>query len=97
MEAPLSCSPAGYCNDNNRSQPNIVETKFGYSLILSVTKKHYTKLSDDHAAKSLMKFQNMLKIPAVQLVNKAGVCKVVSNGDLKIIIISADHWLSLLP
>jgi len=44
-----------------------------------------------------MKFQNMLKIPAVQLVNKAGVCKVVSNGDLKIMIISADHWLSLLP
>jgi predicted AAA+ superfamily ATPase len=56
-----------------------------------------TKLSDDHAAKSLIKFQNVLNIPAVQLVNKGDICKLVSNGNLKIMIISADHWLSLLP
>ena len=56
-----------------------------------------TKLSDDHAAKSLIKFQNILKIPAVQLVNKGDTCKLVSNGNLKIMITSADHWLSLLP
>ena len=55
------------------------------------------KLSDDHAAKSLIKFQKILNIPAVQLVNKSGICKLVSNNDLKIMIISADHWLSLLP
>ena len=56
-----------------------------------------TKLSDDHAAKSLIKFQNMLKIPAVQLVNEGDACKLVSNGNLKIMITSADYWLSLLP
>ena len=56
-----------------------------------------TKLSDDHAAKSLIKFQNMLKIPAVQLVNEGDTCKLVSNGNLKIMITSADYWLSLLP
>ncbi|RZB35195.1 MAG: uncharacterized protein SRB1_00963 [Desulfobacteraceae bacterium Eth-SRB1] len=55
------------------------------------------KLSDDHAAKSLIKFQKVLNIPAVQLVNKSGICKLVSNNNLKIMIISADHWLSLLP
>ena len=55
------------------------------------------KLFDDHAAKSLIKFQKILNIPAVQLVNKSGICKLVSNNNLKIMIISADHWLSLLP
>ena len=56
-----------------------------------------TKLSDDHAAKSLIKFQKVLNIPAVQLVNRVNICKLISNNDLKIMIISADHWLSLLP
>jgi len=39
----------------------------------------------------------VLNIPAVQLVNRGDICKLVSNGNLKIMIISADHWLSLLP
>jgi len=56
-----------------------------------------SKLSDDQAAKSLIKFQKILKVPAVQLVNKSGICKLVSNNNFKIMIISADHWLSLLP
>jgi len=55
------------------------------------------KLSDDNAAKSLIKFQKVLNIPAVQLVNGSNICKLVSNNNLKIMIISADHWLSLLP
>jgi len=55
------------------------------------------KLSDDHVAPSLRKFQNLLNIPAIQLVNRNGICKVVSNNQSKILIISADHWLSLLP
>jgi hypothetical protein len=56
-----------------------------------------TKLSDDYASKSLIKFQKILNIPAVQLVNRGDICKLVSNNNLKIMIISADHWLSLLP
>ncbi|MBW1902109.1 MAG: ATP-binding protein [Deltaproteobacteria bacterium] len=56
-----------------------------------------TKLSNDDASKSLVKFQKILNIPAVQLVNRSDICKLVSNNDLKIMIISADHWLSLLP
>jgi predicted AAA+ superfamily ATPase len=56
-----------------------------------------TKLSDDYASKSLIKFQKILNIPAVQLVNRGDICKLVSNNNLKIMIVSADHWLSLLP
>ena len=56
-----------------------------------------TKLSDDNSAKSLIKFQKFLNIPAVQLVNNNDICKIVSNDNLKIMVISADHWLSLLP
>ncbi len=56
-----------------------------------------TKVAADDAAKSLRKFQNTLQIPAVQVVNKTGVCKLASNKNSKILIISADHWLSLLP
>lgn len=56
-----------------------------------------TKLSDDYASKSLIKFQKLLNIPAVQLVNRNDICKLVSNNNLEIMIISANHWLSLLP
>lgn len=56
-----------------------------------------TKLSDINPAKSLIKFQNMLNIPAVQLVDKSGVCKKIINKTNKILIISADHWLPILP
>ncbi len=56
-----------------------------------------TKLSDDDAAKSLIKFQKILNTPAVQLVNRDGICKFISNNISKILIISADHWLSMLP
>lgn len=55
------------------------------------------KMADEHPAKSLRKFQDIFHIPAVQLVNKEGICKLVSNNDLKIMVITAHHWLSLLP
>ncbi|RLB98657.1 MAG: hypothetical protein DRH34_13615 [Deltaproteobacteria bacterium] len=56
-----------------------------------------TKLSDDTPGKSLIKFQNMLNIDTVLLVDKPDVCKKISNKQNKILIISADHWLSYLP
>jgi len=55
------------------------------------------KLSEENPGKGLRKFQQTLNIPAVQLVNKDDVCRFVSNNDNKIMVISADHWLSLLP
>ncbi|MBW2368629.1 MAG: ATP-binding protein [Deltaproteobacteria bacterium] len=55
------------------------------------------KQSEKTPDKSLLKFQRMLNVPAVQLVDQEGVCKIISNGDQKVMVISADHWLSLLP
>ncbi len=56
------------------------------------------KQSEISPAKSIIKFQKKLNVPSVQLVGLPDVCKFVSNDDgLKILIISADHWLSLLP
>lgn len=56
-----------------------------------------TKLSNESPSKSLKKFQNMLHIQAVQLVNKNNVCKIISNGEQKILVVSADRWLAMLP
>lgn len=56
-----------------------------------------SKLSDDHASKSLLKFQSVLNVPAVQLVNKPGVHKLLSNGKQRLLIISATRWLASLP
>jgi len=56
-----------------------------------------TKLSDDEPAKSLMKFQKILNIPAVQLVNKEGVFKYIKNDNNKLLIVTAHRWLSSLP
>jgi predicted AAA+ superfamily ATPase len=56
-----------------------------------------TKLSDQEPSKAIKKFQSNLAIPAVQLVNKPGICKLISNSDNKILVISAPRWLARLP
>lgn len=56
-----------------------------------------TKLSDESVSKSLRKFQLLLNVPAIQLVNKTGICRLISNEKLKILVISASRWLSRLP
>lgn len=55
------------------------------------------KLSEEAASKSLLKFQAMLDVPAVQLVNKSGVNRVISNGRQKIRVVTASRWLAGLP
>lgn len=55
------------------------------------------KLSDEIASKSLLKFQSALSVPAVQLVNKTGVHKIISNDKEQSLIITASRWLSTLP
>lgn len=56
-----------------------------------------TKLNETAVSENLIKFQNMLSIPAVQLVNRKGVFRIQSNGKNKILIITAPKWLSTLP
>ena len=55
------------------------------------------KLSDDAPDRSLLKFQKNLRVPAVQVVEKQHVYKILKNEDLDLLIISAARWLSTLP
>jgi predicted AAA+ superfamily ATPase len=55
------------------------------------------KLSDDHLPPSLLKFQSILKIPALTLVRKEGVYKRSMNQGLPLLTVSAPWWLQGLP
>jgi hypothetical protein len=58
------------------------------------------KLSETAISPHLIKFQNILRIPAIQLVNqlvnKKNVARIIRNGPDKIIITSAANWLPCL-
>ncbi len=54
------------------------------------------KLSETAISPHLIKFQNILHIPAIQLVNKKNVARKIRNGPDKIIITSAANWLPCL-
>jgi len=41
----------------------------------------------------LIKFQNTLNIPAIQLVNKENIARKVKNGSNSVLIVSAADWL----
>jgi hypothetical protein len=56
-----------------------------------------TKLSDESPSPALLKFQRQLKIPAVQLVNKPGIQRLISNEKQHLLIVSAPSWLAALP
>jgi predicted AAA+ superfamily ATPase len=55
------------------------------------------KSSEINPSKSLINFQNIFNIPAIQLVNQENVYKIVSNNKNKILISTAHEWLSSLP
>lgn len=55
------------------------------------------KLSDPNVPKSLVKFQDALKVPAIQLVNEPGINRIIRNGTRTITVASAHDWLCTLP
>ena len=55
------------------------------------------KLADMQPSAALKKFQRVLGIPAVQLINEGDVYTVLKNGDLPILVAPAFQWLSQLP
>jgi len=55
------------------------------------------KFAEEHPSESLRYFQGILKIPAVQLVNRENIRKILRNDQLEIGIFSAHQWLSSLP
>ncbi|MCK5595267.1 ATP-binding protein, partial [bacterium] len=56
-----------------------------------------TKFSDEAVSKSLLNFQNILDVPAVQLVNSENTYRYFKNGKNNVLIITAHQWLSSLP
>ncbi len=55
------------------------------------------KLTDTQPSKSLIKFQNKLNIPGVQLTKDGSNFKYLSNGNFKILVAPGFQWLSSLP
>ncbi|MCP4754987.1 MAG: ATP-binding protein [Proteobacteria bacterium] len=55
-----------------------------------------TKQSNPSVSPHLIKFQNRLNIPAVQLVNQKGINRLIKNNSNSILITSAANWLCRL-
>ncbi len=55
------------------------------------------KVNETKPDTSLRKFQTLLQIPAIQLVDKQGICRLLSNEAQKIMVVSASRYLSALP
>ncbi len=55
------------------------------------------KLNDTSPSASLLDFQKLLKIPAVQLTNNTSSHRLITNNDNKVLIAPAHQWLSQLP
>lgn len=51
------------------------------------------KLSDTNVSPHLIKFQSVLNIPAIQLVNKPNIARKIRTGSNSILIVSAPDWL----
>jgi len=54
------------------------------------------KLSETSVSPHLIKFQNILHIPAIQLINQKNVGRKIKNGHNTILVASAANWLSCL-
>jgi len=81
-----------YLRNKDKQEVDFIITDNNRPLLLVET-----KLSGDSPAANLFDFQNVLNIPAVQLVKKDGVKKVYKNGRSDILVITAHQWLSALP
>ena len=56
-----------------------------------------TKVSDHRPSPGLIKFQNALKVPAVQLLSEGEGYRTMTNGSQDILIAPAWQWLARLP
>ena len=80
-----------YIRNKEKSEVDFLITKDSEPALLIEA-----KLSSNVPAKNLLYFQDILKIPAVQLVNKENVYKKIKNGKNYVLITTAHNWLSSL-
>jgi uncharacterized protein len=81
-----------YARDKDKQEVDFLITKNNNPFLLIET-----KLSEDAPSASLIKFQDYLNIPAIQLVKKEGIKKFYKNKKNNILIVTAHRWLSALP
>jgi hypothetical protein len=55
------------------------------------------KFADAQPSPALIKFQNALNVPAIQLVDQAGGFRKLRNGDQTMMTAPACQWLAMLP
>lgn len=80
-----------YLRNKEKEEVDFLVTKSGKPQFMVEA-----KLSDPAVSQHLMKFQNILNIPAIQLVNKPGIARKIKNGSNKILITSTANWLTCL-
>jgi hypothetical protein len=56
-----------------------------------------TKLEETDPPPSLIKMKKLFNIPAVLLVNRPSISRKITRQDERMLIVSADRWLSALP
>jgi len=81
-----------YLRDKDKQEVDFLITKNNKPLLMLETKS-----SDDKPSKSIISFQDILNIPAVQLVKKDNIKKVYKNKNNNILVVTAHRWLSSLP
>ena len=77
-----------YLRNKEKEEVDFVITDGGRPLFMVET-----KLSDTNVSPHLIKFQRVLNIPAIQLVNKPNIAMKIRNGANSVLIVSAADWL----
>ena len=80
-----------YLRNKGKEEVDFLVTRSGKPLFMVEV-----KLSDTTLSQHLIKFQNALNIPAIQLVNKPDIARKIKNGSNTILITSAANWLACL-
>ena len=78
-----------YIQDKDKSEVDFLVAEKNQPLLLIEA-----KASQETPSKNLYHFQQVLDVPAVQLVNKERIYKKIKNGSNYIYIVSAHRWLS---
>lgn len=81
-----------YVKNKDREEIDFLITSNSKPMLLIETKS-----SDTNISKNLIYFQNILNVPAIQLVNKNDVFKYIKNGKNKVLVVTAHRWIASLP
>jgi uncharacterized protein len=81
-----------YLRDKDKQEVDFLITKNNRPVLMLEA-----KLSGDRPSPGIIKFQDTLDIPAIQLVKKDNIKKIYKNKKNNILVITSHKWLSALP